>query len=142
MLIKLKIFRFDPSKDKEPYYQTYEVEADPMDRLLDCLNRIRWEQDPTLSYRWSCGHGICGSDGMRMRMKELLSWIKRTGHGVVRPCGNVRRSVPKRFLSPRRSVRLNGVSTKRSTSKKLSNPLLPSCQTVRFSILSLAFACQ
>ncbi len=66
MLVKLKIFRFDPSKDKEPTYQVYEVEADPMERLLDCLNRIRWEQDPTLSFRWSCGHGVCGSDGMRI----------------------------------------------------------------------------
>ncbi|MDO9351696.1 MAG: succinate dehydrogenase iron-sulfur subunit [Deltaproteobacteria bacterium] len=66
MLVKLKIFRFDPEKDEKPYYQTYEVEADPMDRLLDCLNRIRWEQDPTLSFRMSCGHGVCGSDGMRI----------------------------------------------------------------------------
>lgn len=66
MLVKLKIFRFDPQKDEKPYYQTYEVETDPMDRLLDCLNRIRWEQDPTLSFRMSCGHGVCGSDGMRI----------------------------------------------------------------------------
>lgn len=66
MLLKLKIFRFDPEKDEKPYYQTFEVEADPMDRLLDCLNRIRWEQDPTLSFRMSCGHGVCGSDGMRI----------------------------------------------------------------------------
>jgi len=66
MLVKLKIFRFDPQKDKEPYYQSFEVEADPLDRILDCLNRIRWEQDPTLSFRWSCGHGVCGSDGMRI----------------------------------------------------------------------------
>ncbi len=66
MKLKLKIFRFDPKKDEKPYYQTFDVEADPMDRLLDCLNRIRWEQDPTLSFRWSCGHGICGSDGMRI----------------------------------------------------------------------------
>ena len=66
MLVRLKIFRFDPNKDEKPYYQSFEVEADPMDRLLDCLNRIRWEQDPTVSYRYSCGHGICGSDGMRI----------------------------------------------------------------------------
>ena len=66
MNVTLKIFRFDPQKDKEPYYQTYEVDADPMDRLLDCLNRVRWEQDPTLSFRMSCGHGVCGSDGMRI----------------------------------------------------------------------------
>lgn len=66
MLLKLKIFRFDPEKDEKPYYQTFEVEADPMDRLLDCLNRIRWEQDSTLSFRMSCGHGVCGSDGMKI----------------------------------------------------------------------------
>jgi succinate dehydrogenase / fumarate reductase iron-sulfur subunit len=66
MIIQLKIFRFDPQRDEKPYYQTFEVEADPMDRLLDCLNRIRWEQDSTLAFRWSCGHGICGSDGMRI----------------------------------------------------------------------------
>lgn len=66
MLLKLKIFRFDPERDEKPYYQNYEVEADPMDRLLDCLIRIRWEQDPTLSFRMSCGHGVCGSDGMRI----------------------------------------------------------------------------
>ena len=66
MPITLRIFRFDPEKDKEPHYQTYPLEAEPTDRLLDCLNRIRWEQDPTLSFRMSCGHGICGSDGMRI----------------------------------------------------------------------------
>ena len=66
MLIKLKIFRFDPENDEKPYYRTYEIEADPKDRLLDCLNRIRWEQDPSFSFRMSCGHGVCGSDGMRI----------------------------------------------------------------------------
>ena len=66
MLIKLKIFRFDPQKNEKPYYQAFEVQAEPVDRLLDCLNRVRWEQDPTLSFRMSCGHGICGSDGMRI----------------------------------------------------------------------------
>ena len=66
MDFRLKIFRFDPRKDEKPYYQTFSVQANPTDRLLDCLTRIRWEQDPTLSYRWSCGHGICGSDGMKI----------------------------------------------------------------------------
>jgi len=64
MELKLKIFRFDPGKDEKPRYQNFTVEAQPTDRLLDCLNRIRWEQDPTLSFRMSCAHGVCGSDGM------------------------------------------------------------------------------
>lgn len=66
MVVRLKIFRFDPESDEKPYYRHYEVEAEPTDRLLDCLNRVRWEQDPTLSFRMSCGHGVCGSDGMKI----------------------------------------------------------------------------
>ncbi len=76
MILKLRIFRYDPQKDEKPYYQLFEVEADPMDRILDCLNRIRWEQDPTLSFRMSCGHGICGSDGMRIDGLSALACQK------------------------------------------------------------------
>jgi len=76
MEINLKIFRFNPKKDKEPYYQDFVVDSEPTDRLLDCLNRIRWEQDPTLSYRWSCGHGVCGSDGMRINGWSSLACQK------------------------------------------------------------------
>jgi len=66
MKMRFKIFRFDPEVDKEPRYQSYVVSAEPRERILDCLNRIKWEQDGSLSYRMSCGHGVCGSDGMRI----------------------------------------------------------------------------
>ena len=61
-----KIFRYNPKKDKEPRFQEYKVEAEPTERILDCLNKIRWEQDPGLSFRMSCAHGVCGSDGMKI----------------------------------------------------------------------------
>ena len=76
MLLKFKIFRFDPKTDERSYYRTYDVKAEPTDRILDCLNRIRWEQDPTLSYRMSCAHGVCGSDGMRINGMSSLACQK------------------------------------------------------------------
>ncbi len=76
MKIKFRIFRYDPGRDEKPYYQDFEVEADPMERILDCLNRIRWEQDPALSFRMSCGHGVCGSDGMRINGISALACQK------------------------------------------------------------------
>ncbi len=66
MECQFKIFRLDPEKDEKPHYQDFILDARPTDRILDCLNRIRWEQDPTLAYRMSCAHGVCGSDGMRI----------------------------------------------------------------------------
>ena len=76
MKMNFKIFRFDPEKDSEPYYQTYEISADPTDRILDCLNRIKWEQDGTLGYRMSCGHGVCGSDAMKISGRCALACQK------------------------------------------------------------------
>ena len=58
------IFRFNPATDNMPHYQEYAVEAEPTDKVLDCMNKIRIEQDPSLAFRASCAHGICGSDAM------------------------------------------------------------------------------
>jgi succinate dehydrogenase / fumarate reductase iron-sulfur subunit len=76
MEIDFKIFRFDPETDRRPHYQTYTVPTDPTDRILDCLNRIRWEQDGTLGYRMSCGHGVCGSDAMKINGRCALACQK------------------------------------------------------------------
>lgn len=76
MEVKFKIYRFDPEMDKEPYYKAYQITANPSDRILDCLNRIKWEQDGTLSYRMSCGHGVCGSDAMKINGRCALACQK------------------------------------------------------------------
>jgi len=74
--MKFRIFRFDPEVDGEFRYQSYTVQAEPWERLLDCLNRIKWEQDGTLSYRMSCAHGVCGSDGMKINGRCALACQK------------------------------------------------------------------
>ncbi len=79
MEIRFRIFRFDPEADKEPYYRTYSLTAAPRERILDCLNRIKWEQDGTLGFRMSCAHGVCGSDGMRINGVCALACQKLVG---------------------------------------------------------------
>ncbi|MFO7245272.1 MAG: succinate dehydrogenase iron-sulfur subunit [Thermaerobacter sp.] len=64
MQVRVRIRRYDPAQDQRPRYQEYVVDAEPEDRLLDVLNRIKWEIDGTLTFRRSCAHGVCGSDAM------------------------------------------------------------------------------
>ncbi len=76
MQVTFKVYRFNPQTDKAPYYDTFVVEAEPNERLLDCLNKIRWTKDSTLSFRMSCAHGICGSDGLTINGQEALACQK------------------------------------------------------------------
>jgi succinate dehydrogenase / fumarate reductase, iron-sulfur subunit len=73
MLVTFRIQRFDPEKDARSYWQEFQVAADPMDRVLDGLNAIKWYQDGTLTYRRSCAHGVCGSDAMRINGRNRLA---------------------------------------------------------------------
>jgi hypothetical protein len=73
MEVTLKIFRYNPEKDKKPSYKTYKLEAIEMDRVLDLLEKVKGYQDGTLSFRRSCAHGICGSDAMRINGMNRLA---------------------------------------------------------------------
>lgn len=69
----MKILRFNPEIDKKAHFETYAIEVEPTDRVLDALNEVKWKKDGTLAYRRSCAHGICGSDAMRINGKNRLA---------------------------------------------------------------------
>lgn len=73
MKIILKIQRFNPGTDKEPYFQEYTVETEPNERLLDALMTVKRFHDGSLGFRKSCAHGVCGSDAMRINGKDGLA---------------------------------------------------------------------
>lgn len=60
----MQVQRFNPERDATPHFEEYEIDADPMDRVLDCLHKVKWYRDSSLALRRSCAHGICGSDAM------------------------------------------------------------------------------
>ncbi|HBY99009.1 MAG: succinate dehydrogenase iron-sulfur subunit [Ardenticatenaceae bacterium] len=73
MQATLKIKRYNPEKDEAPHWESYEVEVEPTDRVLDALHSLKWYQDGTLTFRRSCAHGICGSDAMRINGVNRLA---------------------------------------------------------------------
>ena len=74
--VNLKVKRYNPDRDKKPYWQEFQVEAEPTDRVLDALHTAKWEHDGTLSFRRSCAHGVCGSDAMVINGSNALACIK------------------------------------------------------------------
>ncbi|HJT63219.1 MAG TPA: succinate dehydrogenase iron-sulfur subunit [Candidatus Limnocylindria bacterium] len=73
MEIELRIRRFNPEADDEPHWESYDLEADPTDRVLDLLHQVKWYQDGTLTFRRSCAHGVCGSDAMLINGRNRLA---------------------------------------------------------------------
>jgi fumarate reductase iron-sulfur subunit len=71
--INLEVFRFQPDEEDEPRYQTYEVPFREDWVVLDALNYVKDQLDGTLSYRWSCRMGVCGSCGMMVNGEPKLT---------------------------------------------------------------------
>ena len=74
--MRFTIYRFNPETDTVPYMKEYELaNIEPGTMLLDALLRIKNEQDGTLSFRHSCGEGVCGSDGMNVNGTNCLACV-------------------------------------------------------------------
>jgi succinate dehydrogenase / fumarate reductase, iron-sulfur subunit len=70
MQVRFQIIRQNTSA---PYVQTFDLDVDPGNTILDCLNRIKWEQDGSLAYRKNCRNTICGSCSMRINGRSALA---------------------------------------------------------------------
>ncbi len=77
--MKFKIYRYNPELDKKPYVKEYVLDnVGTGTMLLAALLRIKDEQDESLSFRRSCGEGVCGSDGMNINGVNGLACITST----------------------------------------------------------------
>ncbi len=71
--IGLEVLRYNPETDSEPHWQRYSVPWHHEWVVLDALNHVKDNIDPTLSYRWSCRMAVCGSCGMMINGEPKLA---------------------------------------------------------------------
>ena len=69
----MQVTRYRPDKNTQPVPVDYEVPLRKEWTVLDGLNHIKAERDETLSFRWSCRMGICGSCGMNVDGEPRLT---------------------------------------------------------------------
>ncbi len=75
--IRLEVRRYRPEAAAEPTWESFEVPRRREWMVLDGLNYIKDELDGTLSYRWACRMGVCGSCGMMVDGEPTLTCAAR-----------------------------------------------------------------
>jgi len=78
----VRVFRLNPAREKEGKFRTYHVEVQEGARVLHVLHAIHAE-DPTLSYRYCCGTGQCGSCAVRVDGEPKLACMTEARDGMT-----------------------------------------------------------
>ncbi|MFQ5951706.1 MAG: succinate dehydrogenase/fumarate reductase iron-sulfur subunit [Candidatus Geothermarchaeales archaeon] len=71
--VTIRVKRYRPEKGDEPYFQEYRIRVRKDMVVLDALNYIKDHMDGSLTYRWSCRMGVCGSCGMMVDGEPVLT---------------------------------------------------------------------
>jgi fumarate reductase iron-sulfur subunit len=71
--IQIECLRYDPERDAEPRYQSWQVPFRDDMSVLQGLQYIKDHLDGSLSFRWSCRMAICGSCGHMVNGEPKLS---------------------------------------------------------------------
>jgi succinate dehydrogenase iron-sulfur subunit len=85
--IMLEVQRYRPHQESSLTFQQYEVPYREDWVVLDALNYIKDKVDGTLTYRWSCRMGVCGSCGMMINDDAKLAcaaFLKNYHPGPIR----------------------------------------------------------
>lgn len=69
----VKILRYNPEVDKEPYYEEFEYEYKKGMTILDVLNYVYENVDSALNYSYCCRNGHCGLCGLTVNGKAVLA---------------------------------------------------------------------
>jgi succinate dehydrogenase / fumarate reductase iron-sulfur subunit len=74
-IVRFKIFRYKPGAIDPPRYDSFDVDVGPRTTVLEALEMIRVDHDPTLVYRHSCHHASCGTCAYKINGREALGCV-------------------------------------------------------------------
>lgn len=98
MQVCFKIIR--QTQNTSPMIQTYTLDVEEGNTILDCLNRIKWEQDGTLAFRKNCRNTICGSCGMRINGRSALACKENVGSELAKRHTHNESGIPEITVAP------------------------------------------
>ena len=71
--LRMTVTRYRPGEDREPVTQSFSIPYHDDWVVLDALQYVKDRIDGTLSFRWSCHMGVCGSCGMMVNGTPKLT---------------------------------------------------------------------
>ncbi len=98
MQVLFKVIR--QKHDTTPRVETYPLDVEPENTILECLNRIKWELDGSLAFRKNCRNTICGSCGMRINGRSALACKENVGSELLRQQKITSSTIPEIVLAP------------------------------------------
>lgn len=81
--LTVRISRFDPAKDEAAHLESYTVKINEGARVLHVLHAIHATLDPSLSFRYSCASGQCGSCAVRVNGEPVLACTEEAKDGIT-----------------------------------------------------------
>ncbi|MGB5959331.1 MAG: succinate dehydrogenase/fumarate reductase iron-sulfur subunit [Coleofasciculaceae cyanobacterium] len=98
MEVRFKIIR--QSQNTTPMIQSYTLDVEAGNTILDCLNQIKWQQDGTLAFRKNCRNTICGSCGMRINGRSALACKENVGSELAKLPDVTESEIPEITVAP------------------------------------------
>lgn len=98
MKVTFKILRQKP--DFSPKFQSYTIEVNKGNTILECLDKIKWELDGSLTFRKNCRNTICGSCAVKINGRSALACKENVGGEIEKNPLSKSQNIPEIVISP------------------------------------------
>ncbi len=98
MKVTFKILRQKPNIS--PKFQSYTIDVNPTNTILECLNKIKWEIDGSVAFRKNCRNTICGSCAMKINGRSALACKQNIHQELDKIDIKEEKTVPEIIISP------------------------------------------